>query len=87
MNMDSPLLAAQSSVTPARGYTVSAKALLFYPIERLASWISSERAMRRGAAELRAMDDRLLADIGLTRDMVEYLARYGTLPRCWRDHL
>ena len=81
--MDSSLFASRSSVAPAHGYTASAKALLIDPIRRLASRISSERAMQRGAAQLRAMDDRLLADIGLPRELVEYRARYGTLPRSW----
>ena len=35
---------------------------------------------RNGIAELRAMDDRLLADIGLTRQQVEYIARHGRRP-------
>ena len=81
--MDSSLFASRSSVAPAQGYTASAKALLIDPIRRLASRISSERAMHCGAAELRAMDDRLLADIGLTRELIEYLARYSTLPGSW----
>jgi hypothetical protein len=36
--------------------------------------------MRRGTA---GIDDRRLAYIGLTRELVEYLARYRTLPRRW----
>ena len=80
--MDNSLFAARS-VASAHRDTASIKAMLVKPIGWLASLVSSERAMRRGTAELRAMDDRLLADIGLTRELVEYLARYGTLPRDW----
>jgi uncharacterized protein YjiS (DUF1127 family) len=86
MNMGRSLIADRSSAAPARGHTASAKALLFNSVKRLASWIGSECSMCRGVAELRAMDNRLLADIGLTRERVEYLARYGTLPRKWGDH-
>ena len=80
--MDSSLFVARSVVSAYR-HTASIKALLVDPIRWLASLVSSERALRRGTAELRAMDDRLLADSGLTRELVEYLARYGTLPRGW----
>lgn len=80
--MDDSLFAARSVVSAHR-YTASRKARLVNPIRWLASLVSSERALRRGTAELRAMDDRLLADIGLTRGLVGYLARYGTLPRGW----
>ena len=61
--MDDSLFAAQS-VASAHRYTASRKALLVNPIRRLASLVSSERAMCRGTAELRAMDDRLLATSG-----------------------
>ena len=81
--MGSSLFAAGSSVAPADKYIACVKVVLSYPIR----WLASQRAMRRSAAELRAMDDRRLADIGLTRDMVEYLTRYGTLPRGWCSHL
>ena len=37
-------------------------------------------AMRNGMAELRAMGDRQLADIGLTRQQVEYVDRHGRWP-------
>ena len=37
-------------------------------------------ALRRSVEELMALDDRMLADIGLTRGNVEYAVRYGRLP-------
>jgi uncharacterized protein YjiS (DUF1127 family) len=36
--------------------------------------------IRNGIADLRAMNDRLLADIGLTRQQVEYMARHDRWP-------
>jgi len=36
--------------------------------------------MSKGIAELRSMNDRDLADIGLTRQQVEYAAKYGRWP-------
>jgi uncharacterized protein YjiS (DUF1127 family) len=51
------------------------------PIKQGISWIGSRHRMRRQVEELMALDDRLLADIGLRRGQVEYLARYGHLPR------
>jgi uncharacterized protein YjiS (DUF1127 family) len=40
----------------------------------------SQRA-RHGIADLRALDDHVLADIGLTRGQIEYVAHFGKLPR------
>ena len=45
-------------------------------ITKFAKW----RRVRRDTKTLLMMDDRLLADIGLRRSDVEYLARYGRLP-------
>ena len=58
--------------------------MLVQTVKRLAGWISAEHGIRRGIAELRAMDDHLLADIGLTRQQVEYASRYGRLPKVLR---
>jgi hypothetical protein len=35
--------------------------------------------------ELMALDDRMLADIGLTRGSVEHAVRYGRLPSAVHD--
>jgi uncharacterized protein YjiS (DUF1127 family) len=43
--------------------------------------IQAKRAFRHSVAELNAMDDRLLRDIGLARWQVERYADTGTLER------
>jgi uncharacterized protein YjiS (DUF1127 family) len=48
--------------------------------KRWVEWIRSERRIRRATHELMAMDDRMLADIGLSRADLAYGARYGRLP-------
>jgi hypothetical protein len=40
-----------------------------------------------GLVELRAMDDRLLTDIGLTRQQIEYVARHGRWPTVEQSRL
>jgi uncharacterized protein YjiS (DUF1127 family) len=49
-------------------------------IERVMAWIRNERRVRRGIRELSQLDDRMLADIGLTRGNVMDAARDGRLP-------
>jgi uncharacterized protein YjiS (DUF1127 family) len=61
--------------------TVLWQAALANLAERWIAQISSEWQVRRGIDALMALDDRMLADIGLTRGAVEYAARYGRLPR------
>jgi uncharacterized protein YjiS (DUF1127 family) len=49
-------------------------------IKRLIVWTRNERRLRRGVNELMALDDRMLADIGLTRGDIGHAARHG---RTW----
>jgi uncharacterized protein YjiS (DUF1127 family) len=44
---------------------------------RLAAWIRTERRIRRDLAELRMLDDRSLADIGLVREHAGLVPRYA----------
>jgi len=50
-------------------------------IGRCVASIGAERRIRRGIHELMSHDDRMLADIGLSRADIEHVARYGRLPR------
>ena len=62
------------------------RAVLAAPLKagkRLMAWISDERRIRRGIRELRALDDRLLADIGLSHGGIEHAARYGRRAEPW----
>jgi uncharacterized protein YjiS (DUF1127 family) len=47
------------------------------PTVRLMAKWQRAQSRRRALAELRALDDRSLRDIGLTRADIEYAARYG----------
>jgi uncharacterized protein YjiS (DUF1127 family) len=47
---------------------------------KLIEQLTCKLATRNGIAELRAMDDRRLTDIGLTRQQIEYVARHGRWP-------
>jgi uncharacterized protein YjiS (DUF1127 family) len=49
-------------------------------IRQISDWTSAWLAAHRGIAELQAMDDRMLRDIGLRREEVEGIPRYGRLP-------
>ena len=84
--MNSSSIATALSLASGHRYAAGAKALLVNPVRWLASWISSELARRHGAAQLRAMDDRHLADIGLTRGEIEYVVRYGKRPGSLDHH-
>ena len=44
---------------------------------RLARAIVDAYRIRRAAAEMRSLDDRLLRDLGLDRGGVEYAVRFG----------
>jgi uncharacterized protein YjiS (DUF1127 family) len=48
-----------------------------HQIKRLTAWIRYERRIRRDINELMALDDRMLADIGLSREQVPHAARHG----------
>ena len=55
------------------------RAVLANWIARLIDWIQSRHRARRAFAELTALDARMLADIGLSREAVEPAGRCGRL--------
>jgi uncharacterized protein YjiS (DUF1127 family) len=55
--------------------------MLVSSVGRYIAWLNAKRKIRRGIEELTTHDDRMLADIGLSRGDVEYAARFGRLPR------
>ena len=55
-------------------------AVLWRLAKRRMNQIAERRRWRRDAGLLLAMDDRMLADIGLHRWEVEYAARHGRRP-------
>ena len=69
--------------TPATGTPIASDSLLTVVCrmaKRQMNQIAARRRMRRDVELLLAMDDRMLADIGLRRWEVEYAARYGRRP-------
>ena len=74
-------LIAGGVVTPGQG--LSASWPVVRVIRRLIAWIRSERRIRRGIAELSALDDILLADIGVARGQIVHASRYGRPPQGW----
>ena len=68
-------------VTPGQGLAASWPVVRV--IRRLIAWIRAERRIRRGIAELSALDDNLLADIGVARGQIAHASRYGKPPQGW----
>ncbi|WP_179221710.1 DUF1127 domain-containing protein [Inquilinus limosus] len=52
-------------------------------LDRIAAWIRRQVKMSRDTARLTALDDHLLADMGLTRGEIRGLVRRGRLPAGW----
>jgi uncharacterized protein YjiS (DUF1127 family) len=57
--------------------TESWTTIVMEPIKRAISRIGSERRIRRDIGELMALDDRMLADLGVSRSNIEYVVRHG----------
>jgi uncharacterized protein YjiS (DUF1127 family) len=75
---------------PAAGQGLAGPRQVARAIKRLIGRIRCERRSRGGIGELRSLDNRLLADIGLTRAHIgyaEYASRYGRLPKGWNNGL
>jgi uncharacterized protein YjiS (DUF1127 family) len=61
------------------------RAALVDSIRWLIARIRTRQRIRRGIDELTALDDRMLADIGLSRAEILYSAQFGRLPNRGRD--
>jgi uncharacterized protein YjiS (DUF1127 family) len=82
--------AIEVRASPAAGQGLAGFWQIARVIRQLIVWTRSERRIRGGIDELRALDDHLLADLGLNRGHIEYVAyasRYGRLPKGWNDGL
>lgn len=62
-------------------------AALARPIKHGISWIGSRRRLRRDIEELRALDDRILRDIGLSRSDIDPAVRHGRDFDRYKDRL
>jgi uncharacterized protein YjiS (DUF1127 family) len=81
--MSSTTIGARGLATGPRVPAGRAQATRANGVRRLIEWIRNERQIRRSIRELSALDDRLLADIGVPRGHIEYVSRYGRLPHLW----
>jgi uncharacterized protein YjiS (DUF1127 family) len=53
-------------------------------IARWVAWRERRRQLRRDIEILSALDDKVLADIGFSRDQIEHAVSHGCLPeRCF----
>ncbi len=80
MHMDIPFTEARPLRIRSGRPVLRRKSVLSTFIRQISDWIGAGLAARQSIAELRAMDDRMLRDIGLRRDEVEGIWRYGRLP-------
>ncbi len=59
-----------------RGIAAAARVMVS-PLARTMRWLARERRLRAARRELHAMDDRLLADMGITRHDIDEVVRNG----------
>jgi len=53
------------------------QAIRLAQLERLIAWFRREARVRQAISALAALDDRQLADIGVSRTSIEFVARHG----------
>lgn len=66
----------QDSAEPAR--TTPAKLT-----KRAVAWIRGELGHHRAIGDLATLDNHILADVGLNRDIVDHVVRFGRVPKGW----
>jgi uncharacterized protein YjiS (DUF1127 family) len=66
-----------SLIDRSRQDGLPAGALFASLIHRSIEWLKERRRTRRATDELMALDDRMLADIGLSRGEIGYAVRHG----------
>ena len=66
-----------SAFDPSRPAKRAIGPLLASWIIRSIAWLEARHRMRRAVDELMAMDDRMLADIGVSRGEILHAARHG----------
>jgi uncharacterized protein YjiS (DUF1127 family) len=79
MHMDIPFTESRPLRIQGRRPALRRESVLSTLIRQVSDWISARVADRDSIAELRAMDDRMLRDIGLRREEIEGIWRYGRL--------
>lgn len=77
--MTSTFIQSQTASAASSGAR-SWPAALMQSVMRQLETIRLKRQIYRDLDDLFALNDRMLADIGLTRDDVEHAARHGRLP-------
>jgi uncharacterized protein YjiS (DUF1127 family) len=74
----SPMMDSSTIVSSCPPHTPAAGVL-----GRVAAWIRLQCKMSLDVGKLTALDDHLLADMGLTRGEIRGLVRRGRLPAGW----
>lgn len=80
MHMDIPFTEVRPSRVRSSRPVRRERSVLWTLIQHISNWIGVRLAVGRSVAELQAMDDRMLRDIGLGREEIEGLSRKAS--RC-----
>ncbi len=80
MPMDIPFTESRPFRARSSRPTRRRESVLLTLIRQISDWIGAEVTAHRSTTELMAMDDRMLRDIGLSREELEGIRQYGRLP-------